>query len=232
MRPAPRASSGHRRAAGLALAAVGLGAAVLLVVGRDGGTAPPPDPVVFVHGWLGNGDVWAPMVERFEADGYTDDLLHAWSYDSSRANDEIAGALAEEVARVLAATDAAAVDIVAHSMGSLSSRWYLAHLGGDQHVDAWVSLGGPNHGMELVACPNRSCDDMRIGSAFLTRLNDGDETPGDVRYATWWSPCDTVVDPDASVSLEGATNARTGCVGHGELIDDQVIYEQVRDFVR
>jgi triacylglycerol lipase len=204
---------------------------VLLVGGRGGDAGSQPDPVVFVHGWLANADVWAPMVDRFEAAGFPGDRLHTWSYGSDRSNEEIAAALAEEVERTLAATRAERVDLVAHSMGSLSSRWYLARLGGTEHVDAWVSLGGPNHGMELGECPNRSCDDMQIGSRFLAELNAGDETPGDVRYATWRSPCDTVIDPDTSVALDGAANTRTACLSHGELVDDQAVYEQVRDFL-
>jgi len=37
------------------------------------------------------------------------------------------------------------VDIVSHSMGSLSSRWYAARVRPDR-VDKWVSLAGANHG--------------------------------------------------------------------------------------
>jgi hypothetical protein len=52
-----------------------------------------------------------------------------------------------------------------------------------------------------------SCREMLPGSSFLRALNSGDETP--VRYGTLWSPCDEIINPDTSVILSGATNART-----------------------
>jgi triacylglycerol esterase/lipase EstA (alpha/beta hydrolase family) len=50
------------------------------------------------------------------------------------------------VEALLKATGATKVDILAHSMGSLNSRWYIKFLGGETKVDDWVSFGGPNHG--------------------------------------------------------------------------------------
>ena len=135
--------------------------------------------------------------------------------------------------QLLAATGAAKVDLITHSMGGLSSRYYLKNLGGDAKVDEWVSLGGPNHGTDFANfCWDTSCSEMRIGSPFLTALNSGDETPGAVRYGTWWSPCDSIINPDSSVSLSGATNKKTACLSHGDLHEDATVYGQVRDFVR
>jgi triacylglycerol lipase len=117
-------------------------------------------------------------------------------------------------------------------MGGLSSRYYLKNLDGISKVDAWVSLGGPNHGTDTAnSCFNTSCTEMRIGSSFLTSLNSGDETPGSPRYATWWSPCDTVINPDSSVSLSGAANTRTACLSHSGLLTDATVYAQTRNMI-
>jgi triacylglycerol lipase len=173
------------------------------------------------------------MAGRFAADGWPAGRLHQWSYDTNQSNATTATQLAQEIDRVLAATGAAKVDVVTHSMGGLSSRYYTKNLGGDAKVDAWVSLGGPNHGTDLAYfCGGASCAEMRPGSAFLNALNAGDETPGASRYATWWSPCDTVVNPDSSVALTGAANTRTACLGHTRLHTDATVYGQVRSFVR
>ena len=52
----------------------------------------------------------------------------------------------------------ASVDIISHSMGGLSSRYYLRNLGGQSFVDAWVSLAGPNHGTDTARfCLATSC---------------------------------------------------------------------------
>lgn len=190
------------------------------------------NPILFVHGYTGDGSNWNTMATRFHNDGWPSSYLDQWTYDWHQSNATTAQQLATEVDRLLAATGASQVDIVSHSMGGLSSRYYLKNLAGGSKVDAWVSLGGPNHGTDSAnSCFDTSCTEMRIGSDFLTALNSGDETPGSPRYATWWSPCDTVINPDSSVPLSGATNTETACLSHTDLLTDATVYAQTRDMI-
>ena len=198
-------------------------------------TAAPalPDPILFVHGWNSDGSTWNTMVGRFQADGYAASRLFAWTYNTSQSNATTAQQLSTKVNEILAATGAAKVDVITHSMGGLSSRYYTKNLGGDVKVDEWVSLGGPNHGTDFANwCFSTSCVEMRPGSTFLNQLNSGDETPGISRYGTWWSPCDEIINPDSSVPLSGATNTQTACLSHSDLHQNATVYAQVRDFTR
>ena len=198
-------------------------------------TAAPalPDPILFVHGWNSDGSTWNTMVGRFQADGYAASRLFAWTYNTSQSNATTAQQLSTKVNEILAATGAAKVDVITHSMGGLSSRYYTKNLGGDVKVDDWVSLGGPNHGTDFANwCFSTSCVEMRPGSTFLNQLNSGDETPGISRYGTWWSPCDEIINPDSSVPLSGATNTQTACLSHSDLHQNATVYAQVRDFTR
>jgi triacylglycerol lipase len=72
---------------------------------------------------------------------------------------------------------------------------------------------------------------MWPNSSFVTALNATDETWGSPRYATWWSSCDEVINPDASALLDGAVNTQTACIQHSQLHEDATVYAQVRDFV-
>lgn len=194
--------------------------------------APTRDPILFVHGYNSSGSVWTTMVGNFKRDGWTDAGLFAWSYDTRQSNTVTADLIRQKVEEILAQTGAARVDVITHSMGGLSSRHYLKNLGGDARVDAWVSLGGPNHGTDFaLACFDASCVEMRQGSTFLTALNSTDETPGVSRYGTWWSPCDEIINPDQSVLLSGAANTQTACLTHSQLYQNSTVYTQVRDFV-
>ena len=191
------------------------------------------DPILFVHGWNSSGSIWNTMISRFQSDGWTNAELHNWSYNTNQSNATTASEISALVDQILAQTGKAKVDIITHSMGGLSSRWYAKFLGGDTKVDEWVSLGGPNHGTDIAYfCFSTSCSEMRPGSSFLDDLNAGDETPGSPRYGTWWSPCDSVINPDSSVSLSGATNTQTACLGHSDLYTDATVYGQVRTFVQ
>jgi triacylglycerol lipase len=198
-----------------------------------GGTTLTHDPILFVHGFARSSADWSDMIARFKADGWRDDELYAYNYSFLTSNASIADEIRDQINTIMATTGATKVDIVAHSMGSVSSRYYLKNLGGDSRVDAWVSLGGPNHGTDTAnQCSFTPCVEMRVGSAFLAALNAGDETPGFPRYATWWSACDETINPDSSVPLTGATNRQTSCLGHLQLFTDPVIYQQVRDWVK
>ena len=215
-----------------AVFALALSLAVLAHTGQS--SASHVDPILFVHGYTGNASAWNTMISRFQADGWESNRLFAYTFSSTQSNATVAQAVAQRVNEIKAATGAAKVDIITHSMGGLSSRYYLKNLGGTANVDDWVSLGGPNHGTTWAyGCFFFSpCNQMIPGSSFLNQLNSVDETPGAVHHGTWWSPCDELINPDTSTILSGATNTQTACISHSSHLTNTTVYGQVREFVR
>jgi triacylglycerol lipase len=212
------------------LAVAALAAATCLALPAVAGAH---DPILFVHGWNSSGATWNTTISRFAADGWTPSELNNWSYNTSQSNATTAAQISTKVDQILAATGASKVDLISHSMGGLSTRYYVKNLGGAAKVDDFVSEAGPNHGTNTAfLCFQTSCREMQPGSSFLSSLNAGDETPGAVHYGTWWSPCDEVINPDSSVLLSGATNTQTACLSHSGVKDSATTYAQVRDFVR
>ncbi len=198
-------------------------------------TASAHDPILFVHGWSESSSLWSTMIKNFEKDGYKKSELSAYTYNTSQSNKIDAETEVKSHVESLLSNNPGAtkVDIISHSMGSLNTRWYIKFDGGESKVDDWVSLGGPNHGTETAnLCIQTACVEMRVGSTFLSELNAGDETPGEVSYGTWWSPCDEIINPDESVILSGATNTKTACLSHSALTTDSTVYAQVREFVK
>ena len=193
-----------------------------------------PKPIIlFVHGWNANATTWTTMIGRFKKDGWQSSELSALSYDFSRSNSVTADIIRGKVDSIRAANGMSQVAIVTHSMGALSARYYVRNLGGDGKVSALVSLGGTNHGTTTAQfCFQTSCQEMWPNSSFLTALNSTDETWGTPDYATWWSPCDEVINPDASALLDGAVNTQTACIQHSQLHEDATVYAQVRDWVK
>lgn len=191
------------------------------------------DPVLFVHGIFGGIGTFETMYNRFIADGWPKSRLHNWKYRWWWSNKTIASSVEAQVAQLKKASKANEVDVVTHSMGALSSRWYLKNLGGTVEVEDWISLGGPNHGtIVALGCPGFlvSCLETLPGSSVLTNLNTN-ETPAGARYWTWRSPCDLVILPEWTVELKGATNTKTGCLTHSALHEDKKVYEEVRTAV-
>jgi triacylglycerol lipase len=175
-------------------------------------SAAHPSPVVLVHGTFGNQtNSWQTFAPALKADGY---CVYSFNYGSYAGSGTLgiygtgpietsAKQLADFVASVRSRTGAAKVDIVGHSQGGMMPRYYLKNLGGAAVVDDLVGLSPSNHGTTNpfappsgVTCP--ACAQQAWGSPFITALNSGDETPGDVSYTNVVTRNDEVVTPYTS----------------------------------
>ncbi|MFZ3599353.1 esterase/lipase family protein [Streptomyces sp. BH104] len=190
-------------------------------------------PVVFVHGYSGSPSNWSAAQASFKSAGYSADELFTYQYTWTQSNKTSAQGLAGYVKQVRAATGADQVDIINHSMGGMVTNWYVNKLGGQPYVKHMASLAGANHGSRKASSCQiyTSCQEMYPGSSFLTTVNSGDETPGSTKYATWYSPCDTMIDPYTSTKLDGATNNYVACETHMGYLSDTTILSAVRKFL-
>jgi triacylglycerol lipase len=207
-----------------------------------GGHKPPPPPppppvthtpILFVHGLNGSSSTWTTMYNRFVTDGYTSAQLVNWTYDFNKSNRTTAQLIQAKVDSILTATGATQVNIITHSMGTISVRYYIDSLGGGPKVNAFAGLGATNHGTTLAAfCFSTSCVEMRPNSTLLNHLNATDESPFNVGYSTWRSPCDEAINPHDSPILSGAQqNIETACMSHSQLHEDATVYAQVKAFI-
>jgi triacylglycerol lipase len=214
----------------VAVPVAGLGA--LPATARTGATT-RLDPVLLVHGFHGSSGGWHDLIATLRAQGYRADEIDAIDYDSDASNVDTARQIARAADALRARTGAAHIDVVSHSMGAISSRYYLERLGGAAHVDAWVSLAGVNEGtVWAYGCyVLAACREMVPTSSMLDGLNH-DFQPGMTRYGAWWSPCDDIVVPRTNAELPGAHNVETPCLGHSEVRTDPRVLGQVVRFLR
>jgi triacylglycerol lipase len=172
-------------------------------------TAQRPEPVIIVHGTFGDrksllDNLSAAMVD----DGF---CVFSLDYGNRGTGDIVASAkvLKRFTTKVLDATGAAKVSMVGHSQGGMMPRYYIKFLGGAAVVDDLVGLSPSNHGTTITRDDSnpltgglcRSCSQQAAGSAFLTKLNKGDETPGAVSYTQISTRYDEVVVPYTSALL-------------------------------
>lgn len=192
-------------------------------------SAAHPDPVVLVHGTFGNmNSNWRGAAPLLADNGY---CVFAFTYGGSSPDSVIQGVgpltqgadvLAGFVDRVLAATGAGKVDLVAHSQGGAVARYYTRFLGGAGKVRRIVGLSPSGHGTTLdglteigsvlhllkpvdallnTAFP--ALVDQQVGSPFLTRLNAGGDTVPGISYTTVVTRYDEVVTPYRTAYLDG-----------------------------
>jgi triacylglycerol lipase len=219
------------------------------------------DPIVFVHGFMGGGEKdFGVMVGRFRDLGYPEDYLNAITYQDDtgenvpQARDE----LAPYVDAVLARTGASKVDIVAHSMGGLSSRLYVLLYGGKDKVRDYVSTCGAHHGTSGACatlwwagaremCPAYAGE----GNDVQWTLNgdpdreDVDETPfgvedgGSIHWHAIRSDGDLIILPYTGACLNqkqrddcsDPINVLVSGLGHNEVPKDEGVFRRVAGFL-
>ena len=210
------------------------------------------NPILFLHGYSKNWMDWYPMMVWFKDDGWpnTTNFYAGYAYDfddtyncSVQANINNAHKIKQWVDDILNETGYEKIDLVGHSMGGISSRYYIKFLGGIDTVDDYVSLGSSHHGGWCDAT-------MR---PLILSLNEGDETPGGIlsdtlgdridpisgdiynsthipgtiNYTSIYSRDDEIV-PYISSPLDGVHNIEVEKLLHSQLLSDESVYELVK----
>jgi len=238
-------------------------ASTVLAACATGSHSAPP-PIVFVHG---NGDtaaLWTTTLWRFESNGWPRDRLHAIDipYPLSRDDDtkaqegrsstaENMAYLSAQVDKVLMATGARQVVLVANSRGGNAVRNYLRNGSGAGKVSHAILCGTPNHG--VYADPKRNPNaEFNGAGAFLTGLNtpttpNGDEVAEGVRWMTIRSDTnDKYAQPDGAwigakglptnvtfdgPALKGAENVVIAGIDHRETAYSAKAFEAMFRFI-
>jgi len=111
--------------------------------------------LLIIHGIIGDTKPFAKSL-RFIRNENRYDLILTFDYENlNEPIDKIAGELNELLDKAgLHAGDGKQLDIVAHSMGGLVSRYLIEHIRqGDRTVDRLIMVGTPNGGSEFGKIP-------------------------------------------------------------------------------
>lgn len=224
---------GLRRSRGRMVSVV---AATLGLLAATAVTSPAPGradtnyPVLLVHGGAGNPGNFKEMERRLAADGYRPFTVNLGfpGVDTVR-NADVIGA---EVDKILAVTGASKIHLVGHSMGGLSTRYYIKMRNGLSKVATYTAFGTPQHGNPGHTCqPWEPVPDQCPSGKVMKDLNAGDDTPGAIYYTSiaskqahpeeangTWHPLD-----------QGACLPLIDGGPHGEEPSNLVIYQAVKD---
>ena len=180
--------------------------------------------LVLVHGFVCNRGLWNPWLSRLEAagvpfvavnlepvfgsiDSYTDIVNHAVS------------ALEE-------ATGLPPV-IVAHSMGGLAVRAWIAH-GNELRFHRVVTVASPHQGTGIARRGfSANTRQMGIRSQWLESLRLRESLSIFRRFTCFWSHCDNIVFPTANATLPDADNRHLPATPHVQMVFHPSVIEEV-----
>lgn len=199
---------------------------------------PGAAPILFVHGYGTSAAVFDTMLAHLRGRGYPPSYLKAVELQPNDGSN--VHAATREIAPAVEGLVAAAggdpttkVDMVAHSMGALSGRWYAAKLR-PERVRTLLTIAGANHGTDALCgnptagsfdlCPAFAADPEHVVQIGLNGRPDerADETPYGIaldrpgvrripaddtraiRYVAVLIPNDQWIRPPDSSALAGA----------------------------
>jgi len=129
-------------------------------------------PIIFVHGFMGGGDNFSLMIQRFLQNGYCPDDLFVFDWDTLTQNFSVSYAvepLANLIENALKSKGKDKVDLICHSMGGVLCSLYL-NQGGKEKVAHYVhaaSLKNVNLPKDIKIMTLSSKDDTLVGEVIF-----------------------------------------------------------------
>lgn len=184
-----------------------------------------PRPVIVVHGYAMNRANFRPLGKRLARAGLGPVLgFEYWTLGKTGA---AARRLAEYVEEVRAATGAAQVDVIGHSMGGVVGRYYVSLLGGDGVVANLITLGSPHAGTDVSAVGlGRPGKELVLGSAMLQRF-EAAPMPRRTRMTVVWSRADALVPGSRQARVAGVDEVVFDDLGHLALLTDRRVADAI-----
>ena len=190
---------------------------------------PDKVPVLLIHGFFCNRQLWRPLAVWLRARGHS---LGALDLEPVLGSiDDYVPAIDRAVAELQARTGAPAVALVGHSMGGLAARAYLRRHGSDR-IRSLVTIGTPHRGTFHARLGHgRNARQMRPASEWLTTLAADEAAAGAralPRTTVILSHHDNIVAPQAGQTLpQAAETHELAGIGHLSLAYDPVVWALV-----
>jgi pimeloyl-ACP methyl ester carboxylesterase len=184
-----------------------------------------PRPIIVVHGYAMNRANFLPLARRLAAAGLGPVLgFEYWTLGKTAS---AARKLAAYVDEVRAATGAADVDVIGHSMGGVVGRYFVQLGGGDGVVRNLVTIGSPHAGTDVSAIGiGRPTKELFFGSTLLERLRTA-PLPRTTRMTVIWSRCDGLVPGARQARLPGADELVFDDLGHLSMLFSRRVADEI-----
>lgn len=189
------------------------------------GTDPRRRPVLLVHGFVCNRGLWNPWMQQLSAAGVP---YVAVNLEPVFGSIDAYVPTIETAIRQIEARVSHKPLIVAHSMGGLAVRAWMATCGGDARVHSVVTIGSPHAGTRLAdAGVSRNARQMRRGSGWLNALREQETAQRRALFTCYYSHCDNIVVPASTAALGGADNRHVPGVAHVHLAFQPQVFADV-----
>lgn len=195
-----------------------------------GATTRGPRPVIVVHGYAMNRANFVPLAYRLARAGLGP--VFGFEYWTLGRTAAAARQLGWFVDQVRAATGAAHVDIVGHSMGGVVGRYYVSFAGGDGVVNRLITLGSPHSGTDVSRIGvGHAQKELFLGSKLVRRMAAA-PPPEATRVTAIWSRADALVPGSFQRPPPGAEVLLYDDLGHVALLGSRRVAREIIERLR
>ena len=187
--------------------------------------------VLLVHGFFCNRGLWNPWLKALHADGVP---FIAVDLEPIFGPIDAYGPILAHAARQLQGATGLAPVIVAHSMGGLAARAWMATTP-DAPCHRLITIATPHAGTQLSLNANSrraNIRQMRRGSEWLAHLASRESAALRGKFICFWSHCDNIVIPPRSATLTGADNRHLAATPHVHMVYRAEVFEALRQALR
>ncbi len=188
-------------------------------------------PILLVHGYFSNRGIWwrfrrhliAADVSSRLGPIYTVTLAPLWG-----GMDEMVASLGKKIDAICHETGHERCVLVAHSMGGLLVRAYMAKSVAASRVARLITLGSPHGGTQMSSYGVGQCvGEMRVKSAWLAALERAESDIPHPPTLSIYTLNDDLVYPPENARLAWAENTPVAGIGHVGLLFSKKIAERV-----
>lgn len=184
-------------------------------------------PILLVHGYGCSRGIWWLLRRRLEAAGHT--VASVSLIPPYTSLGKLVPQLNQRIEEVCAITGSKQVTLIAHSMGGLICRSYLARHGSDR-VDRLLTLATPHQGSALARIGiGKNAREMQPGSLWLRDM--ASEAVA-IPFVSLRNAYDNYAMPQDNQRLPGARDVELPPVGHIAMLYDRSIADLLIELLR
>ncbi|MBS1139075.1 MAG: putative lipase transrane protein [Proteobacteria bacterium] len=184
-------------------------------------------PILLVHGYGCSRGIWWLLRRRLEAAGHT--VASVSLIPPYTSLGKLVPQLNQRIEEVCAITGSKQVTLIAHSMGGLICRSYLARHGSDR-VDRLLTLATPHQGSALARIGiGKNAREMQPGSLWLRDMASEAVT---IPFISLRNPYDNYAMPQDNQRLPGARDVELPPVGHIAMLYDRSIADLLIELLK
>lgn len=184
-------------------------------------------PILLVHGYGCSRGIWWLLRRRLEAAGHT--VASVSLIPPYTSLGKLVPQLNQRIEEVCALTGSKQVTLIAHSMGGLICRSYLARHGSDR-VDRLLTLATPHQGSALARIGiGKNAREMQPGSLWLRDMaSEAIKIP----FVSLRNAYDNYAMPQDNQRLPGARDVELPPVGHIAMLYDRRISDLLIELLK